>query len=129
MNGAGDLDGVLHLSLGEAGMDGDALNGDLDAIGREGLILDMAGCFAVDRIGELCAELFEIDLVDAAADFLIGREEDLDRPMPDIGIVDQELRCRHDLGKSGLVVGAEQRRAIGRDDVVADLVGAAPDCR
>jgi hypothetical protein len=42
--------------------------------------------------------------------------------VPDIRIVDQELRCRHDLGEPGLVVGTEQRRAVGRDDVVADLV-------
>ena len=35
----------------------------------------------------------------------------------------QEMRGIHDLGKAGLVVGAEQGRAIGGDDVVADLVG------
>ena len=29
----------------------------------------------------------------------------------------------HDLGNAGLVVGAEQRGAVGGDDVVADLVG------
>ena len=39
------------------------------------------------------------------------------------GIVDQEMRRIHDLGEAGLVVGAQQRGAVGRDDVVADLVG------
>ena len=33
------------------------------------------------------------------------------------------MRRIHDLGETGLVVGAEQRGAVGRDDVVADLVG------
>ena len=43
--------------------------------------------------------------------------------MLDLRIFDQEMRGIHDLGKAGLVVGAEQRGAVGRDDVVADLVG------
>ena len=103
-------------------MYGDTLNGDLDAVRRERLVLDMARRFAVHRIAELCAQLLQIDLVNAAADLLIRREEQLDRPVPDIRIVDQELCGRHDLGKPGLVVGAEQRRAIGGDDVVANLV-------
>ena len=38
------------------------------------------------------------------------------------GIADQEMRGIHDLGEAGLVVGAEQGRAVGGDDVVADLV-------
>jgi hypothetical protein len=33
------------------------------------------------------------------------------------------MRRIHDLGEAGLVVGAEQRGAVGGDDVVADLVG------
>ena len=39
------------------------------------------------------------------------------------GLLDQEMRRIHDLGEAGLVVGAEQRGAVGGDDVVADLVG------
>ena len=39
------------------------------------------------------------------------------------GLVDQKLRRVHDLGDAGLVVGAEQRGAVGGDDVVADLIG------
>ena len=35
----------------------------------------------------------------------------------------QVLGRGHDLGDAGLVVGAEQRRARGGDDVVADLRG------
>ena len=79
--------------------------------------------FAVHGVGEVGAELFQIDLVDAAADLLVGREQDLDGAVLDLRILDQELRGIHDLGETGLVVGAEQRGAVGGDDVVADLVG------
>ena len=37
-------------------------------------------------------------------------------------ILNQEMRGIHDLGETGLVVGAEQRGAVRGDDIVADLV-------
>ena len=118
-----DLDGVLHLALGKAGMGADAFDRDRGAIGGEGFVLDIPGGFAVDGIGEIGAELFQVGLVDAAADLFIGREQDLDGAVLDVRIVDQEMRRIHDFGEAGLVVGAEQRGAVGGDDVVADLVG------
>ena len=44
----------------------------------------LPGGFAVDRIGEIGAELFQVDLVDAAADLLVGREQDLDGAVLDL---------------------------------------------
>ena len=38
------------------------------------------------------------------------------------GLWIRKSRRIHDLGDAGLVVGAEQRGAVGGDDVVADLV-------
>ena len=122
-DGGRDLDRVLHLALGKTGMGGDTLDGDGGAVCRKRLVLDMAGGFAVHRVGEVGAELLQVDLVDAAADLLVRREQDLDGAVLDLRIVDQEMRRIHDLGKAGLVVGAEQRGAVGGDDVVADLVG------
>ncbi|MND60955.1 hypothetical protein D3C80_521980 [compost metagenome] len=119
---AGDADGVFHLAIGKAGMDRDALDQDVGAIGREGLVLDRARRLAVQRITEIGAELLQVYLGDAAGDFLVGREEDADRAMLDVGIGEQIFGSGHDLGKAGLVVGAQQRRAVGGDDVVADLV-------
>ena len=92
-DGGGDLDRVLHLALGKAGMGADAFDGDGGAVGREGLVLDIAGGFAVDGVGEIGAELLQVDLVDAAADLLVGREQDLDGAVLDLRIVDQELRA------------------------------------
>ena len=128
-DGGCDLDRVLHLALGKAGMGADAFDGDGGAVGRKRLVLDIAGGFAIHRVGEVGAELFQIDLVDAAADLLVGREQDLDRAVLDLRVLKQEMRRIHDLGEAGLVVGAEQRGAVGRDDVVADLVGQARDDR
>jgi hypothetical protein len=101
----------------------DAFDGDGGAVGREGLVLDIAGGLAVDRVGEIGAELFDVGLVDAAADFFVRREQNLDGAMFDLRIVDQELRRIHDLGDTGLVVRPQQRGAVRRDDVMADLVG------
>ena len=39
------------------------------------------------------------------------------------GLLQQEMRGIHDFGEAGLVVGPEQRGAVRRDDVVADLIG------
>ena len=92
------------------------------AVGREGLVLELAGAFAVDGVGEVRAELFHVDVIDAVADFLVGREQDLHVPCRIGGIAGQDRHRIHDLGDAGLVVGAEQGRAVGGDDVVADLV-------
>src|ERR1700748_83799 len=100
----------------------DAVDGDGGAGGGKGLVLDGAGGLAVHGVGEIGAELLQVGLVDAAADLFIGREQDLDDAVLHLRIPDQELRGIHDLGDAGFVVGAEQRRAVGGDDVVADLV-------
>ena len=114
---------VLHLAFRKTGMGADTLDGDGGAVGGKRLVFDVAGGFAVHRIGEVGAELFQVDLVDAAADLFVRREQDLDGAVLDLRIVDQELRGIHDLGDAGLVVGAQQCGAVRRDDVVADLVG------
>ena len=100
-----DLDRVLHLALGEAGMGADPFDGEGGGVGREGLVLDIPRGFAIDGVGEIGAELFQVDLVDAAADFFVGREQDLDGAVLDLRILQQEMHCIHDFGETGLVVG------------------------
>ncbi len=85
-----DLDRVLHLALGKTGMGRDAFDGDRGAVGRKCFVLDMTGGFAVHRVGEIGAELFEIGLVDAAADLFVRREQDLDGAVLDLGMRDEE---------------------------------------
>lgn len=88
-----------------------------------GFILDGAGGLAIERIGEAGAQLFEIDLVDAATDFLVGGEQQTDLAVADGAILHEDFGGGDDFGNAGLVVGAQQRRTIRGDDVVADLVG------
>src|SRR4029077_18851591 len=57
-DGRGDLDGVLHLALGEAGMGRDAFDGDSGAVGRKRLVLDMAGGLAAGGIRKSAPSFF-----------------------------------------------------------------------
>jgi hypothetical protein len=73
-------------------MGADAFDGDGGGVSGEGLVLDIPRGLAIDGVGEIGAELFQVGLVDAAADFLVGREQDLDGTVFDLWMVDQELR-------------------------------------
>ena len=58
-----------------------------------------------------------------AADLLVGGEADSNRAMRNRGVFQQVFGHRHDDGDTGFVVGAEERVAAGRDDILADLAG------
>ena len=75
---------------------------------------------AVERVGEVGAELVEIEEVRPPARLLVDGEADADRRPWRLGMARQPRDRRHDLGHAGLVVGTEQRRAVARDDVVPD---------
>ena len=101
------------------GMDAVPFDPDPHLGGGERLVVDAADLGAVERVREVGAELLDVEVVDAAADLLVDGEADADRRVLDLGMR-REVRDRaHDLGDAGLVVGAEQRRAVRRDDVVA----------
>jgi hypothetical protein len=57
-----------------------------------------------------------------AADLLVGREGDLHRAVPEIGVLDDPRQRIEDLGDARLVVGAQQRGAVGGDDGLADAL-------
>ena len=84
--------------------------------------LHLAGGRAVDRVGGDGAEALDREVDDAAADLLVGVERDLHRAVRDLRVRDEIGDRGHDLGDAGLVVGAEERRAVGRDQLVADVV-------
>ena len=78
---------------------------------------------AVERVGEVGAEALEVEVVDAVADLLVDGEADPRSGARDVGVGDELGDRGHDLGDAGLVVGAEERRPVGGDDVVADPLG------
>ena len=61
-----------------------------------------------------------VKLVDAAADLFVGRKRDRDRAVFDLRVLLSVSIIVMISAHARLVIGAEQRRAVGRDDVVAD---------
>ena len=73
-------------------MGADALYADGGGVSGEAFILEIPGRFTIERVGIVGAQLFQIDLVDATADLFVGREQDFDRPVLDVGILDKNVR-------------------------------------
>ena len=65
--------------------------------------------------------------MDAAADLLVRREADADLAVGNVRVGDQVFGHGHDDGDAGLVVRTQQRRAAGRDDVLARFAGQRGD--
>ena len=61
-------------------------------------------------------------MVDARADLLVGGEADADLTVFDIRVPGEVSEREHDLGDAGLVVGPEEGRPVGRDEVLAEVV-------
>ena len=111
-----------HRVFGIAGVDAPA--GDLNSRGSgvEALVLDLAELASVGGIGFLGTETRNVEVVRAAADLLVGREGDADRPVRELrmrGVVGEEV---HDLRDACLVIGAQKSRAVRDDEVFPDVV-------
>ena len=120
---AASLIALTILPFDVPGMDAVALDPDPDLRRGERLVVDAADLRAVERVREVGAELLDVEVVDAAADLLVDGEADPDRRMLDLGMRREIGDRAHDLRDARLVVGAEQRRPVGRDDVVARALG------
>ena len=116
---AGHVEGVDHLPLGVARVDVAALDVDPGARGVEVLVLQLALHAAVHGVGEVGAERRDVEVIDAATHLLVGREADADLAVFDLGMRHEVFRGAHDLRHARLVVGPEQRRAVGVDQRVA----------
>src|SRR5688572_22983513 len=101
-------------------MNVDAADGDDGQIGGESLDIDFARAAAVERVTDVRSELFQIDMVDAMADFFVAGKENANGAVQELRMLDEMMSELHDDGDAGLVVGAEQRGAIGGDDRFAD---------
>ena len=112
------VDGVDHLRLGVARVDVAALNLDLRARGVEVLVFQFAFHAAVNGVGEIGAEGFHVEEIHAPAHLLVGREADADLAVFHLGVRQQIFRGGHDFRHARLVVGAQQRRAVGVDQRV-----------
>ena len=117
-----DVEGVLHLTLRVTGVYVPALDMDLGRCGIEVLELQFADLAAVHRVRIVRAEAGDIELHDAAADFLVGGEPDLDGPMLELRVRNDVLDRVHDFRHAALVVGAQECRTVGRDERLAHIM-------
>ncbi len=124
-----ELDRVHELALRGSRMHREPVNRHADGLGRERLDLELAQPRAVERVRQVRAELVEVEVLGSATDLLVDRERDpRGRPAALRG-PDEVGDGRHDLRHSGLVVRPEERRAVARDDVVADALGERGELR
>src|SRR5579884_292623 len=117
-----DLDRVHELSLRPPGMDRTAVDAQAHLRAGERLRLQLAGGRAVDGVARSGAEALDGEVHDAAADLLVRVERDLHGAVRDLRLRGEMGDRGHDLGHAGLVVGSEQRRPVGRDQLVPDVV-------
>ena len=114
--------GVNHLVLGITRVNANARYLYLGRGGVEILKFQFTQFAAVHGVGKVATEFLHIEAVCAETDFLVGVEPNADAPVLDFGVRDEVDHCLHDFGDARLVVCAEQRMAVGHDDVLAHVV-------
>ena len=101
-----DVDGVLHLALGIAGVHVTALDVDFGRCRVEVLELQLTDLSAVHGVGEVGAEAGDVKLDHAAADFFVGGKADAHLAVLEFRVLHHVLHGVHNLGHAGFVVGA-----------------------
>ena len=99
-------------------MDVQTVEHHLSAGGIEILVFHLSDGTAVGGIGIVGAKALHVEPVGSPADFFIRGESDLHRGMS-AALDDQALRSGHDFRNAGFVVGAQQRGAIGDNEMLA----------
>ena len=97
-------------------MNVDPADGHDSQISRKSLHVDFSLGRAVQGIGHLRAELLQVQMIDAVADFFIASETNSDGPVVDLGMGRQVCRRFHNHCDAGFVVTAQERGAVGGDD-------------
>ena len=100
-------------------MDAAAVEDDC-RVGRiEVLVLQAAEFAAVDRVSEIRAERLDVEAVRAAARLLIRCEAQADLAVPDFRMCHEVFRRADDGRDAGLVIRAQERRAVRHHDILA----------
>ena len=86
-------------------MDAVALDADAELRRRESLLVDLPHLRAVERVGEVRAELLDVEMFHPPADLLVDGEADTDRRVLDLRMLREVRDGRHDLGHARFVVG------------------------
>ena len=132
---AEDLDRIDDHSLPDARVGVDPGDGDDGEIGGKRLGVDLSGAEAVEGVADDGADAPDVEMLRAAADLLVAGEDKPDRAVRHLAALHEPGGGRHDHRHPRLVVGAQQRRAVGGDDRPADerlkfrIVSNADDAR
>ena len=94
----------------------DAANVNHHHVGRKCFDVNLVGSLTIERVTDDGRKLRQIDMVDAVADLFVAGETDANRPMWNLGMLDEPGRRFHDDRHAGLIVGTQQRGAVGSDD-------------
>src|ERR1700675_663863 len=103
-------------------MNGQAADRDPHRPRRERLDLELPEARSVECVCDVRSESVEIEVFGAAADLLVDSERNSDRCPRALGMTCEVRDGGHDLRDPRLVVRAEQRRPVARNDVVADAL-------
>ena len=118
----GHQQGVFHLVLGRAGMDAEAVDRDMRHGCIEGLVFKVRNIAAVQGVGKVRTEALHVEVAGAPADLLVRREAQADLAMGSLFRQQLFHRLEND-GHAGLVVGTQQRGAVGADQILAHKFG------
>ena len=114
--------GIDPFVLGISRMYADALAMNLGRSGIEILEFQFTYVTAIHGIGPLAAELGDVEMVSAHADFLVGIEGHTNLAVLDFLVLLQVDHCLYDFGNTCLVVGTEQCGTVGHDEVFTDVL-------
>ena len=110
---------ILHLELRAAWVNADTVNHNLPGSSIEILILELTEGSAVYRVGDIRAEIRNIETVCTSTDFLIRCKANADFSMLYLWMR-QKMFCHgHNLCDARLIVGAEQRRTVRYDQILS----------
>ena len=113
---------IDHLVLREARVHANALHGHRRRARVEVFVFEGSDFAAVEGVGVLRAEAFDVEVDGPAGHLFVGRKADRERRMRDFGMRLHVGDHRHDGGDARLVVGAEKRRAVREDHVFARVL-------
>ena len=114
-----DKQRVLHLELRAAWVNAGTVNRNLPGSGIEILILELTERSTIDGIGDVRAEIRNIETVCTPTDFLIRCKANADFSMLYLRVRQKMFRHGHNLCDARLVVGAEQRRTVRYDQILS----------
>ena len=113
---------VDHAPLRTAGVDVAPPQGDDGLCGIEILILQLADLAPVHGVRPEATEALDVETVGATPDLLVRREGDAHRAMLHLGMRQEVLHRRDNRRHARLIVGAEQCRPIGDDQLLPHVI-------